>query len=55
MGGPPSKPKYSWVTDSEQVPGGKGEKNPDEGSEIESETGCLQAVRAHMCDGVPFV
>ena len=32
-GGPPSKPKYSSATDSEQVPGGKGEKHPDEGSE----------------------
>ena len=35
MGGPPSKPKYSLTTDSEQVPWGKGEKNPDEGSEID--------------------
>ena len=35
MGGPPSKPKYYSVTDSEQVPWGKGEKNPDEGSEID--------------------
>ena len=35
FGGPPSKPKYSTVTDSEQVPWGKGEKNPDEGSEID--------------------
>ena len=33
MGGPPSKPKYSLVTDSERVPRGKGEKHPDEGSE----------------------
>ena len=45
MGGPPSKPKYSYSTDSEQVPWGKGQKNPDEGSEIEPEIGCLQAVR----------
>ena len=35
VGGPPSKPKYSLTTDSEQVPGGKGEKNPDKGSEID--------------------
>ncbi len=28
IGGPSSKPKYSSVTDSEQVPWGKGEKNP---------------------------
>ena len=33
MGGPPSKPKYSSTTDSEQVPRGKGHKHPDEGSE----------------------
>ena len=36
MGGPPSKPKYSSVTDSRQdIVTGKGEKNPDEGSEID--------------------
>ena len=35
MGGPPSKPKYSLATDSGQVPWGKGEKNPDKGSEID--------------------
>ena len=44
MGGPSSKPKYSLTTDSEQVPWGKGEKNPDKGSEIEFETTYLQAV-----------
>ena len=36
--GPSRKAKYSLVTDSEQV--------PREGSEIESETVCLQEVRA---------
>ncbi len=46
IGGPPSKPKYSLVTDSELVPGGTGEKNPYKGSEIESETVCLQTVEA---------
>jgi hypothetical protein len=56
MGGPPSKPKYSLATDSEPVPWGKGEKNPDKGSEIVPETECLQAVGADLfCDGVPFV
>ena len=56
MGGPPSKPKYSSTTDSEQVPWGKGEKHPDEGSEIEPETECLQAVGAPLRgDRVPFV
>ena len=38
LGGPPSKAKYSLLTDSEQVPWGKDEKNPDEGSEIDFET-----------------
>ena len=33
MGGPSSKAKYSWETDSEPVPWGKGEKNPKKGSE----------------------
>ena len=56
MGGPPSKPKYSLVTDSELVPWGKGEKYPNEGSEIVSETECIQAVEAILYgNGVPFV
>ena len=56
MGGPSSKAKYSLLTDSELVPWGKGEKNPGEGSEIEPETLCLQAVGAHLLgDGVTFV
>ena len=38
------KAKYYSVTDSEQVPRGKGEKNPEQGSEIDSEMVCLQAV-----------
>jgi len=46
VGGPPSKPKYSSATDSAPVPWGKGEKNPDEGSERDPETECLQAVGA---------
>ena len=46
MGGPSSKAKYSWLTDSEPVPWGKGEKNPSEGSEIEPETVYVQAVGA---------
>ena len=56
MGGPSSKAKYSLSTDSEPVPWGKGEKNPVEGSEIEPETVCVQAVGADLfCDCVPFV
>jgi len=56
MGGPPSKAKYSQSTDSEPVPWGKGEKNPHKGSEIEPETGCLQAVGADLFrDSVPLV
>ena len=46
MGGPSSKAKYYLLTDSEQVPWGKGEKNPSEGSEIDTETVCVQAVGA---------
>ena len=53
--GPSGKAKYSYVTDSELVPWGKGEKNPDEGSEIDPEIECLQAVEARKGDGVPFV
>ena len=57
MGGPSSKAKYYLSTDSEQVPWGKGEKNPGEGSEIEPETVCVQAVGAmiYHSDCVPFV
>ena len=46
MGGPSSKAKYYWLTDSELVPWGKGEKNPGEGSEKEPETVYVQAVGA---------
>ena len=53
--GPSGKAKYSWETDSELVPWGKGEKHPEQGSEIVPETVRLQAVGAHLlCDGVPF-
>ena len=45
LGGPPSKAKYYLLTDSEQVPFGKDEKNPDKGSEIDLETIHLQTVR----------
>ena len=31
QGGPPSKAEHSPMTDSEQVPGGKGEKHPERG------------------------
>ena len=55
MGGPSSKAKYYLTTDSEPVPWGKGEKNPCKGSEIESETVCVQAVGARKGDCVPFV
>jgi len=59
IGRPLPKPKYSLATDSELVPWGKGEKNPDNGSEIDPETERLQSVGAfiilYKCDGVPFV
>src|SRR5205809_4881239 len=43
---PRRKPKYSLATDSEPVPGEKGEKNRCERSEIVPEMMCLQCVRA---------
>ena len=43
---PLHKTKYYLVTDSEQVPRGKGEKNRCERSEIEPAIVCLQGVRA---------
>ena len=54
--GPSGKAKYSWKTDSEPVPWGKGEKYPEQGSEIVPETMRLQAVGApfYEGDGVPF-
>ena len=53
--GPPGKAKYSQETDSGPVLGRKGEKNPEQGSEIEPETIRLQPVgAASCCDGVPI-
>ena len=56
-GRPRSKAKYDTATDSAEVPRGKGEKNPGEGSEREPETMSLQQVGAlrKRGDGVPFV
>jgi hypothetical protein len=54
LGGPSSKAKYYSATDSEQVPRGKGEKHPGEGSETVPETVRLQAVEARKGDRVPF-
>ena len=44
--GPSGKAKYSWETDSEQVPWGKGEKHFEQKSEIVPETMRLQPVGA---------
>ena len=53
--GPSGKAKYSWETDSELVPWGKGEKHPEQGSEIVPEPMRLQTVGAILYgDGVPF-
>ena len=54
--GPSGKAKYSWETDSEPVPWGKGEKHPEQGSEIVPETVRLQAVGVliNRDDCVPF-
>ena len=53
-GRPRPKTKYSLVTDSEQVPRGKGEKHRCERSEIVPAIICLQGVKARKGDGVPF-
>ena len=54
--GPSGKAKYFWETDSELVPWGKGEKYPEQGSEIVPETVRLQPVGVpiYRDDGVPF-
>ena len=53
--GPSGKAKYYKETDSEPVLWRKGEKNPEQGSEIVPETVRLQAVGAlKWGDGVPF-
>ena len=53
--GPSGKAKYYKETDSEPVLWRKGEKHPEQGSEIVPETVRLQAVGATSCgDGVPF-
>ena len=44
LGRPRSKAKHDTSTDSAEVPRGKGEKNPGEGSEIEPETMSPQQV-----------
>ena len=57
---PSGKAKYSWETDSELVPWGKGEKYFEQKSEIEPETVRLQPVGGEclacqkLADGVPF-
>ena len=54
--GPSRKAKYDWETDSVPVPWGKGEKHPEQGSEIVPETVRLQPVGVpiYRDDGVPF-
>ena len=55
LAGPSAKAKYSWETDSEPVPWGKGEKHFEQKSEIVPEPIRLQAVGAASCgDDVPF-
>ena len=60
LGGPPSKAKYSSMTDSEQVPRGKGEKDPGRGSERDLKSAAYKRSEAYSilrderADGVPF-
>ena len=54
-GGPSPKAKYYPQTDSVQVPRGKGEKNPGEGSETDPEIMRPQTVGAPFGgDRMPF-
>jgi hypothetical protein len=48
LGLPRSKAKHVTTTDSGEVPRGKGEKNPGEGSEIEPETMSPQQVEGAL-------
>ena len=56
LAAPSAKAKYYWETDSEQVLWRKGEKHPEQGSEIVPETVRLQAVGVliYQDDCVPF-
>ena len=55
MGGPPSKPEYYSMTDSEPVRRLNGEKHPDKGSEKYLKPCAYTAVGARIAgDGVPF-
>ena len=54
-GGPPSKPKYYPVTDSEAVPWGKGEKNPGRGVKRTWNLVFTSTQSTLTCDVVLFV
>ena len=60
QGGPPSKAKYSWTTDSVQVWRLKGEKYPNKGSEkylkpcIYKQWKTYGRLRTAMVNRVPF-
>ena len=56
LGGPPSNPEYSPVTDSAPVPRGKGEKHPGRGvKQYLKPPAYKQSEHLFWCDGVPFV
>jgi hypothetical protein len=55
--GPSGKAKYYLATDSGQVPRGKGEKNPGEGSQKNLKPHVYKQSEhygATQCEGVPF-
>lgn len=55
--GPSGKAKYSLATDSEQVPRGKGEKNPGKGSQKNLKPHVYKQFEhygATQCESVPF-
>ncbi len=49
--GPPSKAKYSSMTDSEQVPRGKGEKNPGRGVKKKLKSAAYKRSKAYATYG----
>lgn len=56
-GEPPCLAKYAILTDSAQVPWGKGEKEPYAGSEKDTEPRRLQSVEGYvywLTNGLPF-
>lgn len=53
--GPSRKAKYSLATDSEPSSASERWEEPLQGEDSEPETTCLQAVRARLSQGLPWL